>query len=115
LLTSHLLLSAPNGIRRQLSPPEHQNPCRLWKSNTLCLVPTEATNTQFLVAIEFAAMAVDVIRCVWDWDNMSLMEALLARWVVRPKGGPAARLAHEVFENASCRLLHPVTQYTVWE
>jgi hypothetical protein len=27
-------------------------------------------------------MAVDIIRFVWDWDNVSLMEALLAQWIL---------------------------------
>jgi len=44
-------------------------------------VPTEATDTQFLVAVESAAMAVEIIRRVWDRDNMSLIEALLA-WCI---------------------------------
>lgn len=44
-------------------------------------VPTEASDTQFLVAVESAAMAVEIIRRVWDRDNMSLIEALLARCI----------------------------------
>ena len=44
-------------------------------------VPTGVTDTQFFVAIESAAMAVEVIRRVWDWSNMSLIEALLARCI----------------------------------
>jgi hypothetical protein len=44
-------------------------------------VPTEVTDTQFFVAIKSAAMAVEVIRRVWDLDHMSLIEALLARCI----------------------------------